>query len=199
MKWPPKEGLAYLELGLFLVPLIFGPRKHPHTDPGLPRVPNGNRTDFEARRGLLPGDEALIPKIAAKWTDLAEDAHELYPNISVPLILAIVHAESRGNPKAVSPIGEEGLMQLTPPQMHDYAVVDGKDPWDNLEGGTHLLSDLWARYHGALQDVVMAFQWGESELDQYQANQRRLDNDVALFSRRVLALLPLYQTIGEWP
>lgn len=185
------KGLSpYLELSLFLVPILYS--RHSRRDPGLPRT-KGFQTPKEKELGLKGGDEALLPKLVDKWGDLAEEVHELHPEVPTSLLLAVIHVESRGKPRSVSPAGEEGLMQLPGSVQDHFGVSDPFDPFDNVEGGAEYLEYLMERYPGDLKGVIAAYEWNPRRYDEIRIGQRPMPAFLREYVTRVKALSLLYQ------
>jgi hypothetical protein len=89
--------------------------------------------------------------------------HHLDPD----LINSVIHAESGFNPRAVSPKGAQGLMQLMPQTASQLGVVNSFDPGDNLEGGTRYLRELLERYNFDLIKTLAAYNAGPQRVEQY--------------------------------
>jgi membrane-bound lytic murein transglycosylase MltF len=104
--------------------------------------------------GLQPMNEAI---------NTASSRHHLDPD----LINSVIHAESGFNPKAVSPKGAQGLMQLMPQTASRLGVANAFDPDDNLEGGTRYLRELLERYNFDLIKALAAYNAGPQRVEQY--------------------------------
>jgi len=78
---------------------------------------------------------------------------------------AIAKTESNFNPRAVSPAGAQGLMQLMPATAAELGVQDPFDPAQNLEAGAKYYSQLLNRYKGNRQAARAAYNWGMGNLD----------------------------------
>jgi soluble lytic murein transglycosylase-like protein len=80
------------------------------------------------------------------------------------LVHAVVRAESGYDPKAVSPKGAAGLMQLMPETARRYGVADRFDPATNLEGGVRYLRHLLGMFGGNVALALAAYNAGEESV-----------------------------------
>lgn len=83
------------------------------------------------------------------------------------LVAAVIDAESRFNPGAVSRAGARGLMQLMPVVWRDAGVGDPHDVVENLNAGTQHLRRLLDRF-GDLPLALAAYNAGPAVVDRYQ-------------------------------
>ncbi len=96
--------------------------------------------------------ETRIARIADRWQHLVRDAARRH-RLSEALMLAMITVESNGEPRARSPKGAMGLMQLIPATARRFGVSDAYDAAQNLKGGAAYLDFLLDRFRG---DVVLA-------------------------------------------
>jgi soluble lytic murein transglycosylase len=88
--------------------------------------------------------------------------------VSPVLVEAIVRMESGFDPRAVSPKGAGGLMQLMPETASALGVIDRFDPRENISGGVRHLRHLLDRYKGSVVLAVAAYNAGETAVDSYR-------------------------------
>ncbi|HWR35078.1 MAG TPA: lytic transglycosylase domain-containing protein [Clostridia bacterium] len=88
--------------------------------------------------------------------------------IDADFIHSIIRRESGFNPKAVSPKGAQGLMQLMPATAGMLGVKDSFDPASNIDGGTRYLRELLNLYKGDAVKALAAYNAGPHRVEQYR-------------------------------
>lgn len=88
--------------------------------------------------------------------------------VDADLIVSVITAESKFNPKAVSRKNARGLMQLLPETAARLGVTNIFDPQQNIEGGTKYLRELLDRYHDDLALTLAAYNAGPQRVEQYK-------------------------------
>ncbi|MDY6991113.1 MAG: transglycosylase SLT domain-containing protein [Pseudomonadota bacterium] len=95
------------------------------------------------------------------------DTAALQTQIPSALLRAVVHVESNYNPKAVSPKGAVGLMQLMPATAKRYGVNKRTDPVANVYGGARYLKDLLTLFEHDVSLALAAYNAGEHAVKRY--------------------------------
>jgi hypothetical protein len=83
------------------------------------------------------------------------------------LIRAVLRQESGGNPRAVSPKGAMGLMQLMPDTAVLLGVKDPFDPEENLAGGVKYLKHCLDSFHQDQALALAAYNAGPEAVKKY--------------------------------
>lgn len=84
------------------------------------------------------------------------------------LIAAIMHAESNFNPRAVSPVGARGLMQINAITQRHLGVRNVFNPRENIDGGTKYVDELMGSFRGNVRLAVAAYNAGPGAVRKYR-------------------------------
>jgi soluble lytic murein transglycosylase-like protein len=118
------------------------------------------RTPDGLYRIVLNGREPPpLLRRASLYDDHIRAAAERH-GLPVPLLKAVMQAESNFDPTAVSVKGATGLMQLMPATARDMYVTDIYDPAQNIEGGARYLRYLHDQFGNDLVRVLAAYNAG---------------------------------------
>jgi len=93
----------------------------------------------------------------------ASGRHQLDPDF----VTSVIKAESNFQPRAVSPKGAQGLMQLMPGTAALLGVSDPFDPKANVEAGTTYLRQLLGLYDNDPIKALAAYNAGAHRVEQY--------------------------------
>ncbi|MEW5725326.1 MAG: transglycosylase SLT domain-containing protein [Thermodesulfobacteriota bacterium] len=107
----------------------------------------------------LPPDGAGLPH------DLVFHLAAAY-GLPSSLVRAIIATESGFNPRAVSPKGAKGLMQLMPGVCRQYGVEDPFDPEQNLRAGTAYFKLMLDRFRD-LNLALAAYNAGPGAVEKH--------------------------------
>ena len=108
------------------------------------------------------------PPPVASPAQLADAAADRY-GLPRHLVRSVMSAESGGNPRAVSPKGAIGLMQLMPGTAKDLGV-NPADPAQNVDAGVRYLRDLLVLYDGHLRHALAAYNAGPGAVEKHNGN-----------------------------
>ncbi|ADH90167.1 Lytic transglycosylase catalytic [Ancylobacter novellus DSM 506] len=124
--------------------------------------------------GASPGcatAQTVSPTVAYSVTSYAAFIDEAAQRFQLPAswIRAVLQAESGGDPRAVSPAGAMGLMQITPAtwdqlRAHHALGADPFDPRDSILAGAAHLRQLHDRY-SSIHAVLAAYNAGPARYE----------------------------------
>jgi soluble lytic murein transglycosylase-like protein len=124
----------------------------PHPDPPPPAADPAPPTAPAGLRGAQLRETAYAELITA-----AAEAHGVDPI----LVQALIQVESNYQPRARSPKGAKGLMQLMPSVVREYKVRNAYDPKANIAAGVQKLKGLIDRWGGDLALALASYNAGE--------------------------------------
>jgi soluble lytic murein transglycosylase len=111
----------------------------------------------------------------------------VYPNLDPFLVLAVMHQESRFNPRAKSPVKAMGLMQVMPRtgrliardlKLHNYKRSQLFDPEVNIRFGMHYLSRELQGYRNNLGYTLASYNGGGYNVEKWRSTLADSDFDV---------------------
>lgn len=106
----------------------------------------------------LPEDNRFEPLI---------QEHSTRQSLRPELVRAVIQVESGFNPRALSPKGAMGLMQLMPATARSLGVNNPWDPSQNIRGGTEYLRQLLDEYDGNEELALAAYNAGSGAVAKY--------------------------------
>jgi hypothetical protein len=156
----------------------------------VPSIPASNSTTPHSFvRCCLGREKALLPASSAEGKVRAVQAKKDYllkgyttgnENIDAfilvsaarnrldPVLLySVMHQESAFNPRAVSPKGARGLMQVIPATASRFGVRNLFNPQQNIEAGARYLRFLLDTFEGDLNLALAAYNAGEGNVKKY--------------------------------
>ena len=128
-------------------------------NPSLQRVALTQPASYETQR-----------QPTADYGTYSQEIAEAAARYAVPerLIWAVIRAESGFDPRAVSPRGARGLMQLMPETAAILGVRDPFNPRENIHGGARHLRGMMERFRYDLPLAIAAYNAGERPVAIYR-------------------------------
>ncbi|MCQ9156339.1 lytic transglycosylase domain-containing protein [Acidomonas methanolica] len=146
---------------------------------------------FAGVLAVLALPHSPVPVHAQDFDDVVRQAAERNA-IPATWVRAVLHAESAGDPHAVSAAGAMGLMQLMPDTWKDVRRTlnlgaDPFDPHDNIAAGAAYLRWLHDRYGDA--GFLAAYNAGPGRYDDHLATGRPLPAETISYVEFVTRLM----------
>jgi Transglycosylase SLT domain len=128
---------------------------------------------------------------AVRWQSFIDEAASRF-SVPASWIRAVIRIESNGNPKALSPKGAVGLMQLMPDTYAELRVRyrlgdDPKDAHDNIIAGTAYLRDMHERF--GMEGFIAAYNAGPQRYEDHLATGRPLPDETLAYVAKLTPLL----------
>jgi hypothetical protein len=117
---------------------------------------------------VLPGPRRFRPLVKIEELEPAVKKYAAQHGVDENLVWAVMSHESGFNPRAVSPKGAMGLMQLMPGTAALMGVTDPYDPDQNIAGGTKYLELCLKQFHQDVALALAAYNAGPQNVAKYQ-------------------------------
>ncbi len=144
----------------------------------------------------------LTPYQLSNLAGAIVDASEEF-DVPKHLILAVIKRESAFNPKAISPAGAQGLMQIMPPTAKEIADDIGKryydiyDVRDNVRFGTYYLYKMTRRFDGDVEMAIRAYNAGPTMVEKVRSLEiADYPTETKLYHEYVLKFKKEYENLG---
>jgi soluble lytic murein transglycosylase-like protein len=140
------------------------PYAEPATEAAVPDSGGSGQvqaSDRAAPPRVRPADRTAAAGRYAAAIHRAASAHGVDPK----LVRAVIQVESAYRPRARSPRGAVGLMQLMPATARQYGVEDPYDPLANIDAGVRHLRSLLDRF--PLRLALAAYNAGEAAVARF--------------------------------
>lgn len=111
-------------------------------------------------------DGVLLRRNLDTYDDIViSTAHEF--RLAPELVKAVMLVESGMNPRATSPRGAQGLMQLMPATARELGVEDSYAPLANVRGGARYLRQMLDQFGGDKELALAAYNAGPGNVRKY--------------------------------
>lgn len=160
-------------------------------------APTSLRTRVEANIAPPSSGLTLItpspeePKTSASTYDHLIEAACRKHSMDPALVTAVIQAESRFDPQAVSPRGAKGLMQINPITVRELGINDPFNPELNIDGGVRYLKRLMDTFDGDRKLALAAYNAGPTQV--YRHNGVPPFKETQDYLKRVFHHLTIYQ------
>jgi Transglycosylase SLT domain len=139
-------------------------------------------------RPVLAQQSATAPTLD-RWQGFVAEASQRF-DLPAAWVRAVMRAESGGDPRALSPKGAMGLMQIMPATWTELRTryglgADPYDPHDNIFAGTAYLRELYDRY--GYPNLFAAYNAGPQRFDTHLFSGKPLPSETLPISRGSLS------------
>ncbi len=130
---------------------------------------NESSKSTESNKPNISNHENFVSRVETrinKYDKSITEASAKY-DVPVPLIKAVITAESAGKSDVISKVGAKGLMQLMDGTADYLGVENSFDPVENINGGTKYLNELLKKFDGNMKLALAAYNAGPGNVIKY--------------------------------
>lgn len=138
----------------------------PQADSPQPQIQEEIQNAPQAASTATPAPKPVAATTQPTLDELIREA-SLRRQLDPDFVNSVIKAESNFYPRAVSPKGAQGLMQLMPGTAAKLGVSNPFDPRSNVEAGTTYLSELLDLYNNDPIRALAAYNAGPHRVEQY--------------------------------
>jgi soluble lytic murein transglycosylase-like protein len=139
------------------------PDEVPYPEPEAEVAEEADRA-VEIDRSVRPQPDRVGIDLNRPYAEIIERV-AAQQGVDARLVRAVIEVESGYQPRARSPKGAMGLMQLMPATARQYDLTNPYDPAANIEAGTKHLKSLLARFPRAL--ALAAYNAGHVAVERF--------------------------------
>ena len=132
-----------------------------------PPTGTGAVQTYEVPRSHAIRATRYVPAERSRPYDNLIVEHARSQGLRPDLVRAVVQVESAFNPRARSPKGAIGLMQLMPAALRQYSVANPFNPAENVRAGVMYLRALLDRYGNDETLALAAYNAGPTAVDRH--------------------------------
>jgi len=153
---------------------------------------------------IYSGLESIIPSAGGRYSayEVMSKRYKKYysvvnnvadlTGVEAALIHAVIQTESAYNPKAISPKGAVGMMQLMPGTAKRFGVSDRTNASENIYGGALYLNFLLDLFNNDLRLALAGYNAGENAVKRY-GNKIPPYKETRNYVKKVMALYDKYR------
>jgi soluble lytic murein transglycosylase len=145
--------------------------------------PQKGKSTVIVRDGEAPRNVPALTGEENNAYDNLISRHARTHGIDPRLVKAVMIAESRGNPNAVSRKGAQGLMQIMPDTARSLDLTHPFDPSENIEAGAIYLKQLYKRFTGNTDLILAAYNAGPGRVTESNTTVPRINETVHYIER----------------
>jgi soluble lytic murein transglycosylase-like protein len=189
-------GFGGILAGIWCLPRLAYAEVYKYVENGVVHYTNRppEQTTYETIQKSLSSRSGRSKKVTQTsfsqklpYINIIHEVADTY-QLSAELLKAIIKIESNYNPRAVSPKGAQGLMQLMPATAKRFGVSDVFDPEENIIGGVKFLRYLFDEFgENNLKLVLAGYNAGEEAVRKY-GNKIPPYAETRQYVKKVLAL-----------